>query len=83
MTGIHARSGLSVRLVRTAIEVTVLATGWLLGGTVGAGTVLYALTIGPLTQAFLPLVTWQTPEGAAGGGRRAGRGRVGRGRAAE
>jgi uncharacterized membrane protein YczE len=59
MTGIHARSGLSVRLVRTAIEVTVLATGWLLGGTVGVGTVLYALAIGPLTQAFLPIVTWR------------------------
>jgi uncharacterized membrane protein YczE len=35
--------------------VTVLAVGWLLGGTVGIGTVAYALTIGPLTQAFLPL----------------------------
>jgi uncharacterized membrane protein YczE len=59
MTGIHTRSGLSVRLVRTAIEVTVLATGWLLGGAVGVGTVLYALAIGPLTQAFLPFVTWR------------------------
>ena len=62
MTGIHARTGWSVRLVRTAIEVTVLATGWLLGGTVGAGTVVYALAIGPLTQAFLPLVGWRRPE---------------------
>lgn len=59
MTGIHARSGRSVRLVRTIIEVTVLGAGWLLGGTVGVGTVLYALAIGPLTQAFLPLVTWR------------------------
>jgi uncharacterized membrane protein YczE len=59
MTGLHARTGLSIRLMRTAVEVTVLATGWLLGGTVGLGTVLYALTIGPLTQAFLPLVTWR------------------------
>jgi uncharacterized membrane protein YczE len=59
MTGLHARTGASVRLIRTAIEVTVLATGWLLGGTVGIGTVLYALAIGPLTQAFLPLVTWR------------------------
>lgn len=58
MTGLHARTGVSVRLVRTLIEITVLATGWLLGGTVGIGTVLYALTIGPLTQAFLPLVSW-------------------------
>jgi uncharacterized membrane protein YczE len=56
MTGLSARTGRSVRLVRTCIEVTVLAAGWLLGGTVGVGTVLYALAIGPLTQAFLPLV---------------------------
>jgi uncharacterized membrane protein YczE len=59
MTGLAARTGRSVRLVRTGIEVTVLATGWLLGGTVGIGTVLYALAIGPLTQAFLPLVAWR------------------------
>ncbi|WP_158228047.1 YitT family protein [Pseudonocardia sp. MH-G8] len=56
MTGFAARTGRSVRLVRTAIEVVVLATGWLLGGTAGVGTVLYAAAIGPLTQAFLPLV---------------------------
>lgn len=59
MTGFGARTGVSIRVVRTAIELTVLATGWLLGGTAGVGTVLYALTIGPLTQAFLPLVTWR------------------------
>ncbi|MEU5845180.1 YczE/YyaS/YitT family protein [Saccharopolyspora shandongensis] len=53
MTGLHARTGWSVRLVRTAIELSVLAAGWLLGGTVGVGTVLYALAIGPLTQLFL------------------------------
>ena len=58
MTGLSARTGRSVRSVRTAIELTVLATGWLLGGTVGVGTVLYALAIGPLTQLFLPYVTW-------------------------
>lgn len=55
MTGFAARTGRSVRLVRTCIEVVVLGTGWLLGGTVGVGTVLYALAIGPLSQAFLPL----------------------------
>lgn len=59
MTGLHARTGRSVRLVRTMIEVTVLATGWLLGGTVGVGTVLYALAIGPLAQLFLPLVVFR------------------------
>ncbi|WP_024876501.1 YczE/YyaS/YitT family protein [Saccharomonospora piscinae] len=58
MTGLAASTGRSVRLVRTAIEVTVLAIGWLLGGTVGVGTVLYALAIGPLTQLFLPHVAW-------------------------
>jgi uncharacterized membrane protein YczE len=57
MTGLAGRSGWSIRLVRTAIEVTVLAVGWLLGGTVGIGTVVYALSIGPLTQAFLPWCT--------------------------
>ncbi len=59
MTGFTARTGVSIRLVRTGIEVTVLAAGWLLGGTAGVGTLLYALAIGPLTQAFLPLVTWR------------------------
>jgi len=57
MTGLAARTGWSIRLVRTGLEVVVLAVGWLLGGTVGVGTVLYALAIGPLTQAFLPLFT--------------------------
>jgi uncharacterized membrane protein YczE len=53
MTGLHARTGFSVRTVRTGIEIGVLAVGWLLGGTAGLGTVLYALGIGPLTQFFL------------------------------
>ncbi|MFD9740278.1 YitT family protein [Umezawaea sp. NPDC059074] len=57
-TGFCARTGTSLRLVRTVIEVAVLAGGWLLGGTLGIGTVLYALAIGPLTQAFLPRLTW-------------------------
>ncbi|QLR42084.1 hypothetical protein HV346_05090 [Enterobacter sp. RHBSTW-00994] len=54
MTGIHARMGWSVRSVRTAIEVSVLLIGCVLGGTFGVGTVLYALTIGPLIQLCLP-----------------------------
>ncbi|WP_435878857.1 YczE/YyaS/YitT family protein [Streptomyces klenkii] len=53
MTGLHRRTGRSVRLVRTCIEVAVLATGFVLGGSVGAGTVFYALAIGPLSQFFL------------------------------
>jgi uncharacterized membrane protein YczE len=55
MTGLVARTGISVRVVRTAIEATVLAIGWLLGGTVGVGTVAYAFGIGPLVQMFLRL----------------------------
>ncbi len=55
MTGLVARTGLSVRLVRTGIEATVLAVGALLGGTVGIGTLVYAFGIGPLVQLFLRL----------------------------
>lgn len=54
MTGIHARLGWSIRSVRTSIEVSVLLIGCVLGGTFGVGTVLYALTIGPLIQLCLP-----------------------------
>lgn len=57
-TGFCARTGTSLRVVRTVVEVIVLAIGWLLGGTVGIGTVFYALAIGPLTQSFLPRLTW-------------------------
>lgn len=56
MTGLVARTGGSVRLVRTVIEVGVLAVGWALGGTVGVGTVVYALAIGPLVHRLLPLL---------------------------
>lgn len=51
-----ARTGVSIRVVRTSIEATVLVTGFLLGGTVGIGTVLYALSIGPLVQFFLTVL---------------------------
>ncbi|HOC12299.1 MAG TPA: hypothetical protein PKJ61_00275 [Propionicimonas sp.] len=50
------RTGHSIRLVRTVLEVTVVAVGWLLGGVVGIGTVVYALAIGPLVQLFMPWV---------------------------
>ncbi|MFI7240059.1 YitT family protein [Streptomyces cyaneofuscatus] len=53
MTGLNRVTGRSIRLVRTAIEVAVVVTGFLLGGSLGAGTVLYALAIGPLAQLFL------------------------------
>jgi uncharacterized membrane protein YczE len=63
MTGIVARfPRLSLRLVRTAIELTVLGAGFLLGGTVGIGTLLYALAIGPLAQLFIPLFTVHRPQ---------------------
>jgi uncharacterized membrane protein YczE len=56
MTGIARRRG-SIRVVRTSIELTVLATGIVLGGTFGVGTVAYAVAIGPLAQFFLPIFT--------------------------
>ena len=59
MTGIHARTGWSIRAIRTAIEISVLLSGWLLGGTLGVGTVLYALAIGPLIQICLPWFRYQ------------------------
>jgi uncharacterized membrane protein YczE len=63
MTGLVARTGLSVRLIRTSIEATVVAIGWLLGGTVGIGTVVYALGIGPLVHVLLPRLTVPTRPG--------------------
>jgi uncharacterized membrane protein YczE len=64
MTGIVNRfPKLSVRLVRTVIEATVLGAGFLLGGAVGIGTVAYALGIGPLVQMFLPIFTVPPPGG--------------------
>jgi uncharacterized membrane protein YczE len=57
MTGLHRRTGLSLRMVRTALEVAVVVLGLLLGGVAGAGTVLYAVSIGPLTQLMLPWCT--------------------------
>lgn len=57
MTGLHRRTGRPLRLVRTCIEVSVLAVGFVLGGSVGVGTVLYALAIGPLAQFSLRFFT--------------------------
>lgn len=59
VTGFCRRTGASLRLTRTVIELVVLGTGWLLGGTVGIGTILYAVSIGPLAQLFLPALTWR------------------------
>jgi len=57
MTGLVRRTGRSIRLVRTSMEVLVVVAGILLGGTFGIGTILYAVSIGPLVQVFLPRLT--------------------------
>jgi len=57
MTGLVGRTGWSLRLVRTGIEVAVVLTGWALGGTLGVVTVVYAVVIGPLVHLLLPLLT--------------------------
>jgi len=68
MTGIHRKFGWRIWIVRTAIEVTVLSIGWLLGGNVGLGTLAFALLIGPMVNVTMPLllvpaaVTAQQPE---------------------
>jgi uncharacterized membrane protein YczE len=56
MTGLHARVGWPIWVCRVLVEVTVLAIGWLLGGTVGIGTILFAILIGPLVHVALPLL---------------------------
>ncbi|MEH0541559.1 hypothetical protein QA802_00210 [Streptomyces sp. B21-105] len=61
MTGLVRLTRLPVALVRTGIEVTVAGVGWLLGGTIGVGTVLIALCMGPLVGYFLPLVAVRLP----------------------
>jgi uncharacterized membrane protein YczE len=57
MTGLVKRTGGSVKLIRTGIEIAVLAVGWLLGGTVGVGTIIYAIAIGPIVHRMLPIFT--------------------------
>ncbi|MFC0360280.1 YitT family protein [Kytococcus schroeteri] len=66
MTGLARTTGMSLRVVRTGLEVAVIVLGVLLGGTLGVATVLYALAIGPLTQAFLPYLTLRLPGHAPG-----------------
>lgn len=56
-TGLVKVTGWQVRWVRLGIEAAVLALGWMLGGVVGVGTILYTLATGPLMQAFLPMFT--------------------------
>ena len=61
MTGLARRSGRSLRLVRTALEATVLVLVWLLGGTVGVVTFVYVVAIGPLAHVFVPLFSRDAP----------------------
>jgi uncharacterized membrane protein YczE len=61
MTGLARRSGRSIRVVRTALEATVLVLGWVLGGTVGVVTVVYLVSIGPLAHLFVPLFSRPPP----------------------
>jgi uncharacterized membrane protein YczE len=65
MTGLVKRTGGSVRVIRTSIEVAVLAAGWLLGGTVGLGTVIYAIAIGPIVHRMLPIFSIPDDQDAA------------------
>jgi len=60
MTGIAAR-GHSIRVVRFTLEVTVLVVGYVLGGSVGVGTVVYAVCIGPLVHVTLPRLALPGP----------------------
>ncbi|MBA3531209.1 MAG: YitT family protein [Ardenticatenales bacterium] len=55
MMGLHKRTGLSIRTIRTLIEVAVLVAGWLMGGQIGLGTVAFAFGIGPIVQ---PVMRW-------------------------
>lgn len=64
-TGVVRLTGWQVRWVRMGIEAAVLALGWMLGGAVGVGTILYTLSTGPLMQTFLPMFTLRAPRPAA------------------
>ncbi len=53
MLGLHQKFGLSIRVARTIVEVSVLVAGYFLGGTVGAGTIAFACLIGPMIHFML------------------------------
>lgn len=67
MTGLNRRTGVSIRVVRTGMELVVVALGWLLGGVVGLGTLLYAFAVGPLVQLLLPVFIVELSGSAASG----------------
>lgn len=62
MTGLHRVTGWRIWIVRTAIEVTVVLIGWMLGGNVGIGTLAFALLVGPLCQYFMRIFAVRLPE---------------------
>jgi uncharacterized protein len=70
MTGLHFRTGRSLRLIRTLIEGSALAVGWALGGRVGVGTVAFALLVGPAVQAAVHALGGLQPIANVGDGRR-------------
>ncbi|WP_175986623.1 membrane protein YczE [Microbacterium tenebrionis] len=61
MTGLHKRTGWPIWIVRTGIEIVVVAVGWALGGNVGVGTLAFALLVGPLCQYFLRIFAIRLP----------------------
>ncbi|MGQ4513475.1 membrane protein YczE [Streptomyces sp. DW26H14] len=65
MTGLHRVTGRSIRLIRTGLEVAVVAAGFALGGSLGVGTVAYALAIGPLAQLFLRVFAIPAADGGS------------------
>lgn len=66
MTGLHRRTGWPIWVVRTSIEVIVLAAGWVLGGQFGIGTIAFAVLIGPMVGVTLPF--FRVPETPVAGG---------------
>lgn len=72
MTGIHERTGWPIWVGRTGIEVTVLAIGWILGGNVGIGTVLFAVLVGPLCGITIPWFRIELPSDTTGDNHLAG-----------
>ncbi|WP_375384144.1 YitT family protein [uncultured Microbacterium sp.] len=72
MTGMHARFGWPIWACRLSVEATVLVAGWLLGGTVGIGTVLFATLIGPLVHIALPLLSTKKPASGVRAGKGSG-----------
>jgi uncharacterized membrane protein YczE len=62
MTGLHARTGRPIWVVRTGLEIIVVAIGWSLGGNVGIGTLAFALLVGPLCQFFMRIFDVKIPD---------------------